>query len=129
MKMQTPARVFKTSWFGKAARKAHIAGSELCEAVRQAMLGQAEDLGGGVFKKRLNSNMHRSIILAKGGFIWVYQYLYAKKDRENIDADELVDFRFLAKAYERLSEIQIAALLAQEHLLEICNECKTQIQK
>jgi len=30
------------------------------------MEGQAEDLGEGVFKKRLNKNMHRSIVLAKG---------------------------------------------------------------
>ncbi len=29
------------------------------------MLGQADDLGGCVFKKRLNDNLHRSIILAK----------------------------------------------------------------
>ena len=44
------------------------------------MRGQADDLGGGVFKKRLNDNMHRSIVLAKGGRHWVFAYLFAKKE-------------------------------------------------
>lgn len=86
------------------------------------MIGQADDLGGGVFKKRLNNNMHKSIILAKGECIWVYQYLYAKNDRENIDDGELADFRSLAKAYEKLTETQIAGLLATQNLLGVCND-------
>jgi hypothetical protein len=73
------ARVFKTAWFAKAARKALIADDELCLAIRQVMLGQADDLGGGVFKKRLDKNRSRSIILAKGGRHWVYEHLFAKR--------------------------------------------------
>jgi hypothetical protein len=57
------------------------------------MQGQADDLGGGVFKKRLNDNMHRSIILAKAGKHWIYAYLYTKKDRENIAREELAGFK------------------------------------
>jgi hypothetical protein len=45
--------VFKTAWFAKACKKARIPDDELCAAVRHVMLGQADDLGGGVFKKRL----------------------------------------------------------------------------
>ncbi len=77
-------RVFKTTWFTKAAQKARIGDAELCLAIRQVMLGQADDLGGGVYKKRLNKNMHRSIILAKSGERWIFAYLFAKKDRANI---------------------------------------------
>lgn len=114
-------RTFKTAWFSKAARKARIQDSELCEAIRDVMKGQADDLGGGVFKKRLNNNMHRSIVLAKGGRYWIFQYLFAKKDRANIEDDELLDFRTLAKAYAKLSEEQIAQLLESEDLTEICH--------
>lgn len=53
-------RVFKTAWFIKAARKAHIPDTELCAAIRQVMLVQAEDLRGGIFKKRLSKNLYRS---------------------------------------------------------------------
>lgn len=43
------------------------------------MQRQADDLGGGVFKKRLNKNMHRSIVQTKGGRHWIFAYLAAKK--------------------------------------------------
>jgi hypothetical protein len=72
-------RIFKTTWFSKAARKAHITDDDLCSAMAEVMLGQADDLGGGVFKKRLGKNMYRSIILAMGSKHWVYEYLFAKR--------------------------------------------------
>ena len=71
-------RVFKTARFSKDARKAKIKDAMLCAAIAQVMAGQADDLGGGVFKKRLNDNLHRSIILAKGAKYWIYEFLYAK---------------------------------------------------
>ena len=113
-------RTFKTAWFTKAARKARITDDELCEAVRALRKGQADDLGGGVFKKRLDKNRHRSIILAKGGRCWVYAYLFAKKDRANIDESELRAFRDLADLYARKTDDQIARELEAGELVEIC---------
>lgn len=115
-------RAFKTAWFAKEARKAKIADKELCHAIRQVMQGQADDLGGGVYKKRLNDNMHCSIIIAKAGRHWIYAYLYAKKDRENIALDELAAFKKLAKDYGSASDVRIAALLNDKELLEICHD-------
>jgi len=123
------ARVFKTAWFAKAARKARMPDLALCAAMEQVMRGQADDLGGGVFKKRLNDNRHRSIILARGGRYWVYQYLFAKKDRDHIEDDELADFRALAKAYAGLSAAQMAQLLKDRDLMEICHATEAQVQK
>ena len=117
-------RTFKTARFGKDARKAGIGDSELCNAIGQVIAGQADDLGGGVFKKRLNDNMHRSIILAKGGRYWIYEYLFAKKDRDNIEDDELAAFRSLAKGYAGMTESQVDQLLTGKHLMEICNDDK-----
>ena len=68
---RTAGRVFKTAWFSKAARKALITDDALCAAIRQAMQGQADDLGGGVFKKRLNKNQSRAIILARTRQHWI----------------------------------------------------------
>lgn len=118
-------RVFKTTWFTRAARKAFISNSELCIAIRQVMLGQADDLGGGVFKKRLSKNRYRSIILAKSGHYWVFEYLFAKKDRANIGSDELVDFRRIAKAYGSLTMRQVNELVANHSWMEICDERET----
>jgi hypothetical protein len=119
--VEEPTRTFKTAWFSKAARKARIKDGELCKAIQEVMDGQADDLGGGVFKKRLNKNMHRSIILAKGGRYWIFEYLFAKKDRANIEDDELDDFRILAKNYSTLNAQQIARLLEDKDLTEICH--------
>jgi hypothetical protein len=121
MTVQETSRIFKTSWFAKAARKSHISDEELCAAIRQVMKGQADDLGGGVFKKRLNDNMYRSIIIAKGGRYWIYTYLFAKKDRDNIDIDELVGFKKLANLYSRQSDAAIDAEIKNGDLMEICN--------
>ena len=115
-------RAFKTSWFAKVAKKARIKDSELCEAIQQVIDGQAVDLGGGVFKKRLNDNKHRSIILAKGGCYWIYEYVFAKKDRDNIEDNELADFRKLAKLYSELSVSQMGQLVKEKSLIEICHE-------
>lgn len=114
-------RVFKTAWFSKAARKSRITDAELCSAIRQVVLGQANDLGGGVFKKRLSKNLYRSIILARGGR-WVFVYLYAKKDRANISDDELRAFRDLAHLYARKTDTDIEREMQLKELVEICDD-------
>ena len=123
------SRAFKTSRFSKDAKKTKIKDVELCLAIQQVLLGQVDDLGGGVFKKRLNNNLHRSIILAKGGEYWVYEYLFAKKDRANIENDELLAFRLLANSYAGLTEQQVSQLLVNGDFVEICHDDETEIQK
>jgi hypothetical protein len=115
-------RVFKTAAFARIARKALISDAELCQAAREAAAGQAVDLGGGVFKKRLNRNLYRSIILARGGRFWIYEYLFAKQDQASITASELAAFRLLARSYEALSAKLLADVLAARHLKEICRD-------
>jgi hypothetical protein len=114
-----PMRAFKTAWFAKAARKARIDDEELCRAIAEVRLGQADDLGGGVFKKRLDKNRRRSIIVAKGRRYWVYAYLFAKQDRANIDEDELRAFRKLADLYAGKTDVEIEKELKAKALVEI----------
>jgi hypothetical protein len=114
-------RAFKTEWFAKAAQKAGLSDVDLCNAIEQVRRGQCDDLGGGVFKKRLNENRHRSIVIAKGGKYWVYSFLFAKKDRENITKKELEDFREIANTYAKITEKEIELALENEILLEICH--------
>ena len=118
-------RVFKTAWFSKAARKAHIPDEELCTANRQVMLGQADDLGGGVSKKRLRENQYRSIIVTRAGDFWIYEYLFAKQDRANIDSDELAAFRKLVRAYAELTSQQVNQLIRENDWMKICDGSQT----
>ena len=90
------ARAFKTAWFAKAARKALIDDAELCEAIAEVRKGQADDLGGA--------------------------YLLAKKDRANIDDDELKAFRKLADLCAAKTDVEIGKELEAKELVEICND-------
>jgi len=116
-----PGRVFKTEYFAKLAKKAGIADKELCEASAEVRKGQCDDLGGGVFKKRLNKNLHRGLVLS-GRSHWFWVYLFAKKDRDNIEPDDLVGFRTLAKDYESLTKDKLKELVDLNKFMEICNE-------
>ena len=113
-------RAFKSAWFARAAKKARIDDAALCKAIAQVMAGQADDLGGGVFKKRLSNNQYRSIILARGGDYWVYQLLFAKQDRANINDEELKGFRVVARHYASMLPEQANAQVADGHWIEIC---------
>jgi hypothetical protein len=121
--------VFKTRWFSKAARKAGIEDYALCAEIEDARLGQTVDLGGGVFKKRLKNNEYRAIILAKGGRHWFYEYVFAKNERDNIDDDELIALRALAKAYGKLNGQQIEQLPHNGSMTEICRDGTGSVQE
>jgi hypothetical protein len=122
-KSKPKARVFKTAWFNKAAMKAKISDAALCAALAEVLEGKADDLGGGVYKKRLNNNLHRAVILPHIGQHWIYAFVFAKNKRANIDDAELTAFRTLAKHYAALNPLQLRDLLAQHELLEICHDC------
>ncbi|NUU33978.1 type II toxin-antitoxin system RelE/ParE family toxin [Pseudomonas sp. C2B4] len=115
-------RLFKTKRFAMQAAKAWIGDDELQEAFAEMLRGQAVDLGGGVWKKRLNANRHRSILLAKGDRYCVYQFLYAKKDQSNITPRHLADLRELAKTYGGMTEIEVQRLLDIKEFMEIPHE-------
>lgn len=114
--------VFKTKSFARDASAASITDRELCQAIKEVELGQADDLGGGVWKKRLSNNEYRSLILAKGNRTWIYSYLFAKSSRANIKRDELQAFREAAQAYRKLSEAKFKEALDAGKLVEICHE-------
>lgn len=88
--LQKKPRAFKTAWFSKKAAKAGIQDSDLCQAIQEMNAGQWDaNLGGNVFKIRLNENRHRSIVLSKTDTYWFFTFLFAKADQENISKDEL----------------------------------------
>ena len=118
---------FQDCVVSKAAAKASISDQDLCEAIEQVRNGQADDLGGGVFKKRLDKNRSRSIIVAKGRRYWVYAYLFAKKDRDNITSSELTAFRDLAELYRQKPAADIELELNAKELTEICHARQAQV--
>jgi len=86
------------------------------------MLGQADDLASGVYRKRLGKNLYHPILVARAGRFCVYEYVFAKRDRANIDDAELENFRKIAKTYGTLTMAQISLLIERGSWEEICNE-------
>ncbi len=48
--------------------------------------------------------------------------MFAKQNKANIEDDELVSFRVLAKAYAGLSAPQVVQLLRDKDWMEICHD-------
>jgi hypothetical protein len=114
-------RVFQTAWFAKKARSAGISIADLSKAAMELDAGHGDDLGGNIWKKRLDKNTKRGIVVNKIGDFWVFVYLYAKSDRENIDERELRDFKRLARDYGRAKRADIDEMLNSKELVEISN--------
>lgn len=120
------ARVFKTRWFERFARKQKIGDGALVDAVARAEKGQVDaDLGGEVIKQRIarpgqgKSGGYRTIIFFRRGRRAVFAYGFAKSDRPNIDADEERQFKEAAHHVLRLTEKQIDELLKNGDFMEV----------
>jgi hypothetical protein len=120
------ARVFKTRWFERFARKQKIGDAALVDAVAHAEKGQVDaDLGGEVIKQRIarpgqgKSCGYRTIIFFRRGTRAVFAYGFAKSDRANIDANEEKQFKEAAHHVLRLTEMQIEELLKNGDFVEV----------
>jgi hypothetical protein len=105
----------------KQAQRAGISDDELLDAVAELQKRQGDPLGGGVWKKRLAKNQQRAIVLTKVDKLWVYVYLFAKKDRGNISPKELKAFKKLSGDYQ---SADVDRMVKNGDLHEICKREK-----
>lgn len=122
---QPASRTFKTRSFARLAIKAGLTDRELCKAAAELEQGKGDHLGGNVWKKRVNENRGRAIVLTKPADFWLFTYLYSKSDRANIGQDELTGFRQLAAELGTGGMNGIAVLVSGGAIQEICNDCKS----
>jgi len=119
-------RIFKLKGFARFQRKERLSDATLCKAIGGIEAGLIDaDLGGGLVKQRLpragqgKSGGYRTVIAVRRGDRAVFLYGFGKNERSNIDADELDEFKQLARAFLGLSAQQIAKLIADEELMEV----------
>ncbi|SPL62475.1 FIG071147: hypothetical protein [Ochrobactrum soli] len=98
----------------------------MIEAVRRAERGQIDaDLGGGVIKQRVaragqgKSGGFRTIILYWQERRAFFVFGFAKNEQANIDDDEEVQFKKMAKELLALSEEQMALLIERGRFSEV----------
>jgi hypothetical protein len=122
-------RVFKTRVFARFARKVKLGDKALREAAAEIERGLIHaDLGGGVIKQRIarsgagKSGGFRTIILFRVESRAVFVYGFEKSARDNIDDDELREFRRLADNLLSYSDAEITAAIEAGALIEVTHE-------
>jgi hypothetical protein len=123
-------RIFRNKPFTRFARKARLTDADLCAAISEIQRGLIEaDLGGGVFKQRIarkgggKSGGFRALILLRLGKRAFFVHGFAKKDRDNIQDDELAALKKLAGELLNYDEAALAAAIAEGVLTEVtCHE-------
>jgi hypothetical protein len=121
-------RVFTTKWLVRWARRERIADHSLREAIERAERGLIDaDLGGNIIKQRVartgqgRSGGYRMLVVYQVGHRAVFLYGFAKSERENIDADELLTLREIGGAWLAADPRRIAQAIKEGALQEITN--------
>ena len=119
-------QVFKTRWLARFAKHEGIADASLREAIARAARGLVDaDLGGGLIKQRVarrgkgRSGGYRMLIAYRLKKRAVFLYGFAKNERANIGADELLTAREIASSWLAADARQIARALAEGELQEV----------
>ena len=119
-------RIFKTKWFARFARKERIADEALCEAVSRAERGLVDaDLGGGVIKQRVarprqgRSGGYRVLIAFQAKARAVFLFGFAKSAKANVDDDELLTVRDIARGWLEADSRALALALADGIIQEV----------
>lgn len=115
-----------TKWFARYAIKAGIEDVTLAEALREIEAGLIDaDYGGGLIKKRIartgsgKSGGFRSIIAYASGTRCVFLYCFAKNDKDNLDRDEVREYKEAASVYLGLTNPEIVSALENRKLEEV----------
>jgi hypothetical protein len=119
-------RVFRLKAFGRFQRREKIADRALAKAVRDAEKGRVDaDLGGGLIKQRVaragegKSGGFRTVIAYRRGSRAVFLYGFAKSDRDNISAEERLEWQRVGRELLRLDADQVRAAIAAGNLDEV----------
>jgi len=119
-------RIFRNKSFTRFARREDLDDATLRKAIDDAERGLIDaKLGGGVIKQRVarprkgKSGGFRVIILYKAHALAFFVHGFAKKDRDNIAADELTALKLLASQMLSFDDQAIAKAVESGTLIEV----------
>jgi hypothetical protein len=119
-------RIFKNKSFTRFAKKAGIGDAGLCRAISDAERRLiAADLGGVLIKQRIarlgqgKLGGFRVLLVFRAGARAVFVHGFAKKERDNIQSDELVALRKLAAELLAYDDETMARVVASGTLTEV----------
>jgi hypothetical protein len=121
-------RVFKTRSFARWSRKAPVPDSLSCLAIEEMAHGLIDaDLGGGVYKKRVQMpgggkrGGARVIIGTNRGSRWFLIFGYLKSERPTVAPQELVALQRLTEVLLAMETTALERAIETGELQEICH--------
>ena len=128
--MNPNTRIFKNKAFTRFAKKVDIKDCDLCKAVANAENDLIDaNLGGGVIKQRVardgegKSGGFRTLILFKIGNRAFFVYGFAKNEKDNIDANDLISLKKLAAIMFNYTDAELENSHNKNILIEVhCHE-------
>ena len=122
-------RVFKTKVFRRFQRKERMSDDSLVDVINRAEQGLVDaDLGHGLIKQRIaragagKSGGFRTIIAYRQGDRAVFLYGFAKNERDNIGADDLIDLAETGAAVMALSQREVGQMVEDKTLFEVSDD-------
>ena len=119
-------RIFKIKGFVRFQRKERITDADLIKAIQAVEQGLIDaDLGGGLIKQRIarrgqgKSGGYRVIIAYRQSNRVVFLFGFAKKDKDNLDFDELAVLRRGAARWLSADDEEIKVAEKLTELMEI----------
>jgi len=94
---------------------------DLWVAATELEADKGDNSGGNVWKKRLDENRKRGIVVNKVGEYWIFVFIFEKYVIANIPTKVLKGPKKLAKDYGKLKPAGISKLVNTGELLEIKN--------
>jgi hypothetical protein len=126
-------QTFKTKWLARFARHEGITDKSLSEAIERAERGLIDaDLGGGLIKQRVarrgqgSSGGYRTLVAYRAQDRAVFLYGFAKKERDNIDPEQLTSLREIAAAWLAADAAKIQQALDDGALQEVQHDKENQ---
>ncbi len=117
---------FKLKWFHKWARKEDISDNALQKAIQEMEQGLIDaDLGGHVYKKRVRikgrgkSAGVRILIAFQSKQMSFFMYGFTKKQRDNIEDNELSALKILAKKLLSYTDEELSKAIETGEIIEV----------
>ena len=119
-------KIFKHKIFAKWAKDEGINNTTLREAILEVNAGLFEaNLGAGLYKKRVarsgqgKRGGYRTLIAFKQDDRAIFIFGFAKNDQENIEEQQLIAYKKLAKTYLSATSLMIIRAIKIGELIEV----------
>jgi hypothetical protein len=109
--------ILKSKWFNKWSKKSKISDESLMSAIENFNLSSVVDLGAGLYKVRISrpnqgkSGGFRTLIIYSKDDLALFMLGFAKNEKNNICATDLIDLKKQTKYILSFSKEQVDSLI------------------